>query len=56
MAVIVEHHPSVKGEDGYTLEVFNTVGATITVVTASEREFSPLSEDEIFSVRRLEAV
>jgi len=37
VATVVEHHPVTDGEDGYSLEVFNTVGETIAVlvVTAS---------------------
>ncbi|OHB97029.1 MAG: DUF4926 domain-containing protein, partial [Planctomycetes bacterium RIFCSPHIGHO2_12_39_6] len=33
VATIVEHHPVAGGEDGYTLEVFNTLGNTIAVIT-----------------------
>ena len=53
VATIVEHHPVADGEDGYTLEVFNAVGNTISVITVSESAIEPLAENEIFSVRTL---
>ncbi len=53
VATIVEHHPVAGGEDGYTLEVFNALGETISVVTVSESRIAPLTENEIFNVRRL---
>ena len=53
VATIVEHHPAAGGEDGYTLEVFNALGETISVVTVSESRIAPLTENEIFNVRRL---
>ncbi len=56
VATIVEHHPSEASEDGYSLEVFNVLGDTIAVITLSESEIEPLKEDEIFSVRSLQAV
>ncbi len=51
VATIVEHHPRSKGEDGYSLEVFNALGETIAVITAPESAIKPLTENEIFSVR-----
>jgi hypothetical protein len=36
MAMIVEFHPVSEGEDGYSLEVFNAMGETITIVTVPE--------------------
>ena len=53
VATIVEHHPVAAGEDGYTLEVFNTLRNTIAVITVSESAIAPLTEKEIFSVRSL---
>lgn len=53
VATIVEHHPVADGEDGYTLEVFNALGDTVTVITVSEHAIAPLTEKEIFSVRSL---
>lgn len=55
VATIVEYHPVEASVDGYSLEVFNVFGDTIAVVTVSESEIEPLKEDEIFSVRSLEA-
>ena len=55
VATIVEHHPVPDGEDGYTLEVFNVLGDTITVITLPETAIAPLTENEIFSVRALVA-
>lgn len=49
----VEHHPVTDGEDGYTLEVFNALGDTISVITVSELAIAPLTEKDIFSVRPL---
>ena len=53
VATIVEHHPVSKGEDGYSLEVFNALGDTIAVITISESAIESLTEKEIFSVRSL---
>jgi hypothetical protein len=55
VATIVEYHPVAKGEDGYTLEVFNALGDTIAVVTVAVSVIAPLTEDEIFTVRSLAA-
>ena len=55
VATIVEHHPVSGGEDGYSLEIFNALGDTISVVTMAESAIAPITKDEIFSVRSLEA-
>jgi hypothetical protein len=55
VATIVEHHPSKQSWDGYSLEVFNALGDTIDVITVSEIDIEPLKENEIFSVRPMEA-
>ncbi len=55
VATIVEHHPVSDGEDGYSLEIFNALGDTISVVTIAESAIAPITKDEIFSVRSLEA-
>jgi hypothetical protein len=55
VATIVEYHPVSGGEDGYSLEVFNTVGDTIAVITLPESAIQSFSEHEIFSVRSLAA-
>jgi len=51
VATIVEHHPVSDGEDGYSLELFNTLGDTIEVITVSASAIEPLNEYEIFNVR-----
>lgn len=55
VATIVEHHPVVEGEDGYSLEVFNVLGDTIAVITVPESAIAPLAAHNIFSVRSLAA-
>ena len=55
VATIVEHHPVSGGEDGYSLEIFNALGDTISVITIAESAIAPIKKDEIFSVRSLEA-
>ncbi len=55
VATLVEHHPVSDGEDGYSLEFFNAVGETIAVITVPESFIEQLTENEIFSVRSLEA-
>lgn len=52
VATLVEHHPGGRGqEDGYSLEVFNPIGDTVTVVTVRESQIEPLTADELLSVR-----
>ena len=53
VATIVEHLPGKNGEDGYALEVFNTVGESIAVLTVPESAVEPLTADKIPSVRPL---
>lgn len=55
VATIVEHHPVSDGDDGYSLEIFNAVGDTISVITVPESYIERLSQDEIFNVRSLVA-
>jgi hypothetical protein len=44
VATIVDSHPSSGGEVGYSIEVFNAVGDTITVTTMPESPgFRPLT-------------
>ncbi len=54
VATIVEHHPSEGSQDGYSLEVFNVLGDTISVVTVPESDIEPLNKNGIFNVRSLE--
>ncbi len=53
VATIVEHHPVMDDDDGYSLEVFNALGETIAVITVSESAIEPLTANEVFSVRPL---
>ncbi len=55
VATVVEHHPVKYGEDGYSLEVFNALGDTVAAITVAASAIAPLSENEIFSVRSLQA-
>lgn len=55
VGTVVEHHPVSGGEDGYSLEIFNALGDTISVITIAESAIVPITKDEIFSVRSLEA-
>jgi len=55
VATIVEHHPVSDEEDGYSLELFNTLGDTIAVITLPESAIEPLTDNEIFSVCLLAA-
>ena len=55
LATIVEKHTVSDGEDGYSLEIFNAFGDTISVITVPESYIKRLSQDEIFSVRSLVA-
>ena len=55
VATIVEEHPIVGGEKGYTLEVFNALGETITVVTVPESAIAAMTAQEVLSVRQYSA-
>ena len=56
VATIVEYHLVDDSIDGYTLEVFNVFGNTISIITVSESDIESLREDEIFNARALETV
>ena len=51
---LVEHHVGRDREDGYSAEVFNALGETLTVITVPESALEPLREDEVCCVRALE--
>ncbi|MGG6267714.1 DUF4926 domain-containing protein [Leptolyngbya sp. AN03gr2] len=53
VATIVEHHPVVGGEDGYSLEVFNAIGETIAVLVVSESQIESLTSNEVLHIRVL---
>jgi len=52
---IVDHHPSTKGESGYSIEVFNALGDTIAVTAVPESALESLHKNEVLSVRQLTA-
>lgn len=57
VATIVETHPGRPGQEpGYSLEVFNAVGETLAVVTLRESQIEPLTNKEVFHIRRLDEV
>jgi len=57
VATILETHRGRPGQEpGYSLEVFNAVGETITVLTLRESQIEPLTNGEVLHVRRLELV
>jgi hypothetical protein len=45
-------HPQ-GGPRGVILEIFSALGDTVAVVTVSETQVEPLSDDEVWAVRRL---
>ncbi|MBD2056981.1 DUF4926 domain-containing protein [Oculatella sp. FACHB-28] len=49
IATVIEHHLVKDGEDGYSLEVFNSVGETIAVLIVSESQIQPLLNNEILN-------
>jgi hypothetical protein len=55
IATIVDHHPAKDSEDGYTLEIFNALGETLTTVTVAESAIESLKENQVLSVRSIEA-
>ena len=53
IATVIEYFDD--PEPGYALEVFNALGETVDVLTASETELEALREDQVIHVRRIEA-
>ena len=53
VAIVVEHHPVPGKEDGYSLEIFNALGETISVITVPESTIEPVTKYKIFNVREL---
>ena len=53
LATVVEHHPASEREPGYSIEVFNALGETITVTVVPESFLQELTADEILHVRSL---
>jgi Domain of unknown function (DUF4926) len=54
VATVVEHHPGMDGEDGYSLEVFNALGETIAVLVLAESQIEPLFNNEMLHIRVLD--
>jgi hypothetical protein len=54
VATIVEHHPVSDGEDGYSLDVFNSIGETIAVLVVSESQIEPLMKNKVLHIRVLD--
>ena len=48
---LVDHHFSPYGGEGYSIEIFNALGETITVTAVPETALEPLRENEILCVR-----
>jgi len=53
VATIVDSHPANGGEVGYSIEIFNAVGDTISVTAVPESFLEQLTADEILHVRPL---
>ena len=50
---LVDHHVAADGAEGYSIEVFNAVGDTITVTTVPASALEVLREDEVLCARIL---
>ena len=50
---LVDHHVAPDGTEGYSIEVFNAVGATIAVTTVPASALEALREDEVLCARTL---
>ena len=53
LATIVDIHPKNGGEVGYSIEIFNALGETITVTTVPESLLEELTANEILHARSL---
>ena len=55
VATVVEAHPGQPGQEpDYSVEVFNALGETLTVVTVRQSHIEELKDDEVLHVRRLD--
>ena len=50
---LVDHHVAVDVTEGYSIEVFNAVGDTITVTAVPASALEVLREDEVLCARTL---
>jgi hypothetical protein len=48
---LVEHHRVPEGSEGYSVEVFNALGDTISVITVDASDLQALGEDQILCAR-----
>ena len=53
LATVVDRHPANKGEPGYSIEIFNALGDTISVTVVPESFLQELTANEILHVRPL---
>ena len=56
VATIVDRHPPIGGEPGYSIEVFNVLGETIAVTVVAESYLQSLTANDIVHVRSLAEV
>ena len=50
---LVDHHVAPDGMEGYSIEVFNAVGDTLTVTTVPASSLEALRPDEVLCARSL---
>ncbi|TKS57977.1 MAG: hypothetical protein EWM72_03333 [Nitrospira sp.] len=50
---LVDHHVAPDGTEGYSIEVFNAVGDTITVTAVPASALEALRKDEVLCARTL---
>ena len=50
---LVDHHMASDGTEGYSIEVFNALGDTITVTAVPASALEILREDEVLCARTL---
>jgi hypothetical protein len=50
---LVDHHTASDGTEGYSIEVFNAIGDTITVTAVPASALEVLREDEVLCARTL---
>ena len=50
---LVEHHLMPDRTEGYSADVFNALGDTLTVITAPDSALEPLREDEVLCARMI---
>lgn len=51
LATIVDRHSAKGGEPGYSIEIFNALGDTISVTVVPESFLQPVSANEVLHVR-----